>query len=33
MKIVVQNKLKKRYLPIKDIKALFMEAINAAMER
>ncbi|NLM09525.1 MAG: rRNA maturation RNase YbeY [Clostridiaceae bacterium] len=32
MKIVVQNKLKKRYLPIKDIKALFMEAINAAME-
>lgn len=32
MKIVIQNKLKKRYLPIRDIKTLLTEAMKTAIE-
>jgi len=31
MKVVIQNKLKKRYLPVKDIKELISKAVKAAL--
>ncbi|HEY8422691.1 MAG TPA: rRNA maturation RNase YbeY [Thermoclostridium sp.] len=33
MKVAIQNKLKKRYLPIKDLKTLITEAVKATLDK